>query len=411
MKTTTCRFGEEFDRLTHYLFRYPAKFHPPVASFLIRSFSDRGHTILDPFCGSGTLLVEGAVAGRRTVGVDVDPVATFVARVKSSPLTSNRSSNELRKFLKIIPNLSLVRRNTHWIPDIPNIGHWFEPHVLDQIAALQWHIDNKLTGSQTRQIAKCAFLNCIRGWSNADPVPVSGLEVTKHIREKRKNGFHPDVKRQYIVALTKTLASIETYSARLEAKSLIPTVIQSDASGFLRRTRQTYDSLITSPPYLTAVDYYRRHTLEMFWLDPSLDKDKRLQLKKLYIGQYQVSSSMIERAEATELTARTERLAVRIEDRNEYRARAFRHYFSSMKDIFFAAATRVKRGGRIVIVIGNGRMDGDVIRTGSILAEEIAPVAVLKEIIKYPLRNRYMTYERRNQANIDQEQILVFRNR
>jgi methylase of polypeptide subunit release factors len=411
MKITRRRFREDFHRLTHYLFRYPAKFHPPVAAFLVESFSNREDKILDPFCGSGTILVEGAIASRRVVGVDVDPVAAFVARVKSTPLTSARSRNELRSLLQQLPNAAAARTQEAWVPDIPNINHWFEPHVLCEVSTLRSQIDHFLHDAHARDIAECVFLSCIRGWSNADPVPVSGLEVTRHIKEKRKHGFFPDVRRQYTIALTKTLASIDDYSQRMKSKAFVPVVVNSDAESFLRRTRQTFDCLITSPPYLTAVDYYRRHTLEMFWHDPKMDQANRLKLKRLYLGQYQVSSSMTEQAESIELSRRTERLALKIEDRDEQRARAFRHYFSSMKGLFSAASYRVKKGGSIVVVIGDGRVVGDVVPTGRLLAEEFSAFAELTQVITYPLRNRYMTYKRRNQASIEKDRILVFRNK
>lgn len=113
------------------------------------------------------------------------------------------------------------------MPEIPNIEHWFQPHVLRQISALRWHIDDFLDTKQAREIAECAFLSCIRGWSNADPVPVSGLEVTRHIMEKRKSGFFPDVRRQYVNVLSRTLASIEDYSRQLESKVFVPMLLAS----------------------------------------------------------------------------------------------------------------------------------------------------------------------------------------
>jgi hypothetical protein len=84
MLVRALNFGGSFDRSTHYAFRFPAKFHPPVARYLVDNFSKAGDWVIDPFCGSGTLLVEGVQAGRRMHGVDLDPIAAFISRIKST---------------------------------------------------------------------------------------------------------------------------------------------------------------------------------------------------------------------------------------------------------------------------------------------------------------------------------------
>jgi predicted RNA methylase len=76
-------YETSFENLTHYLFRYPAKFHPPIARSLIERLTEPGQTICDPFMGSGSLAIEAMVAGRNSIGVDVDPLAVAVARAKS----------------------------------------------------------------------------------------------------------------------------------------------------------------------------------------------------------------------------------------------------------------------------------------------------------------------------------------
>jgi DNA modification methylase len=72
-----------FERLTHYIFRYPAKFHPPVVRSLISKYTTDGQIIFDPFVGSGTLLIEAVATGRSAVGLDIDPVAVAISSVKS----------------------------------------------------------------------------------------------------------------------------------------------------------------------------------------------------------------------------------------------------------------------------------------------------------------------------------------
>jgi methylase of polypeptide subunit release factors len=78
------------ERYTHYLFGYPAKFHPPVARALLERHTEPGDCVIDCFCGSGTLLVEAAISGRSAIGSDVDPVAAFVSRVKVKPPNAKR---------------------------------------------------------------------------------------------------------------------------------------------------------------------------------------------------------------------------------------------------------------------------------------------------------------------------------
>ena len=73
---------------THSLYRYPARFGESFVREAIENFSKRDDTVLDPFCGGGTTLVEALAAGRRGLGSDLSSLAMFVARAKSTPLSS-----------------------------------------------------------------------------------------------------------------------------------------------------------------------------------------------------------------------------------------------------------------------------------------------------------------------------------
>jgi hypothetical protein len=72
----------------HGFHSYPARMHPATASRLVRGLSAEGATVLDPFCGSGTVLVEGMIAGRRMIGTDLNPLAVRLAGLKTSPRTA-----------------------------------------------------------------------------------------------------------------------------------------------------------------------------------------------------------------------------------------------------------------------------------------------------------------------------------
>ena len=70
--------------LTHTFYRYPARFSPRFVRQIIRSFTRPGDTVLDPFMGGGTTLVEAATLGRYAVGSDISELATFIAAVKTA---------------------------------------------------------------------------------------------------------------------------------------------------------------------------------------------------------------------------------------------------------------------------------------------------------------------------------------
>jgi hypothetical protein len=73
--------------LTHNLYRYPACFSPVFAREAINSFTDPGETVLDPFMGGGTTLVEARALGRPAIGIDINELAVFLARVKTAVLS------------------------------------------------------------------------------------------------------------------------------------------------------------------------------------------------------------------------------------------------------------------------------------------------------------------------------------
>jgi hypothetical protein len=78
------RDGQLVRGLTHDFYKYPARFSPTFVRAAIETFTKSGQLVLDPHVGGGTTLVEARALGRESVGVDISPLAEFVARVKST---------------------------------------------------------------------------------------------------------------------------------------------------------------------------------------------------------------------------------------------------------------------------------------------------------------------------------------
>ena len=415
-------------RLTHYLFRFPAKFHPPVAHSLVRAYTSPGQTVLDPFCGSGTLLLAAAVEGRHAIGSDVDPVAVFVAEVKAHrfrPSHLRASWSVLRTILETISGSTREydrRRYTDispeeyeaallderlWTPAIPNLLHWFRRYVVVDLARILSHVKRVNVPETHRAFFRLMFSSIIRNASNADPVPVSGLEVTAHMKTLDAAGRLVNPFELFLKATEKGLSAVEAYWKTAPQKSRI-SVIQADATTLSAKLKKQVDAVITSPPYHNAVDYYRRHQLEMFWLGFTETHADRLELLPKYIGRSNVPRHNPILQRQGELGPLATQWHKKIKAVSNRRADAFVHYLVSMKDTFEQLAAVVRTGGAVVFVLGHSEWNGSRLPTSDLFVEMAGDSFDLLNRLWYPVKNRYMTYGRRNGADINREHILVF---
>lgn len=407
----------------HRAFRYPAKFHGPYARALLETVSDAGDRVLDPFCGSGTLILEGQLINRTVDGCDVDPLACFVATAKSQTydlqalrfqwkalseaLDPFRRAKERYAELRFddISELELAELAAEvWVPDIPRINHWFRRYVIEDLARIFAAIEH--VDRSERDFFRLAAASIIRLSSNADPVPVSGLEVTSHMLKRDEQGRLVNPFALLSRAVSRNLAAIDEYEqlptfARSERQ-----VWQADSTSDLEG-RGEYDSLVTSPPYHGAVDYYRRHTLEMYWLGLTQTQEERLEILPRYIGRVRVGHRDLD-SDLELRSSYARELALRMQTVSDARARGFIHYVVGMQKHFAQAAKVVRPGGRAVYMVGNSRWQGEVIDTPRLLKESIGNSFVLQRELTHEVKNRYMSYSRRNNASIDQEHSIVF---
>ncbi len=138
--TGTGAEGDDPDRVhVHGFHTYPARMHPLTAARLVHAVSATGATVLDPFCGSGTVLVEALVAGRRAVGTDLNPIAVMLSRLKTSVMDEGEcaalvaSAREVSAFA----DERRTRRAGATQRYPPEDVALFEPHVLLELDSLR----------------------------------------------------------------------------------------------------------------------------------------------------------------------------------------------------------------------------------------------------------------------------------
>jgi 16S rRNA G966 N2-methylase RsmD len=410
------------------MFRYPAKFHPPVARALVDAYCEPGGLVLDPFCGSGTLLVEAAARDRNSIGVDVDPLAVAVTNAKvhrhhsaklrasarrlSDALAPQRRSvdeYELRMF-EDLSDRAFKRQLASlapWIPEIPNLHHWFRRYVIIDLARIRRTLSELSIPDTHRAFLAVVFASIIRNASNADPVPVSGLEVTKWMRSKEAAGRLVNPFDLLEKALSRSLDAAEEFANSTSA-NVVASAFQSDATTLRLRRRRSIDAVITSPPYHGAVDYYRRHQLEMFWLGLTDSQEQRVALLQHYIGRPHVPPRHPWLSDPLP-TALAKEWETHIREISRERANEFRHYLTAMTSVFRSLAPLLQPAAPAVFVVGHSSWNSAEIPTTQLFTEIAGSEFEFDEVLSYEVKNRYMSYERHNAANIATEYVLVLR--
>ncbi len=164
---------------THSFYRYPARFSPQFARAAIDFFSRPGDTVLDPFMGGGTAAVEALVSGRRFVGCDINSLAAFVTRVKTTPLTKP-DADLLAAWAKNLSSRIDLRS------DHPSHLAWevYQRHVPWWIRkTLEMALDtlDELPKPRQRRFARCTLLRTAQwGLDARQDIPGSGLFLKQH---------------------------------------------------------------------------------------------------------------------------------------------------------------------------------------------------------------------------------------
>src|SRR5260370_736985 len=117
---------------------------PQIANRLIQERSSVGDTVLDPFCGSGTVLTEALILGRNGVGSDINPLAHLIAKVKTTLIEPAELVKSSTRLLQSIEDKFELRRTGEYharTPYFENIGHWFTKRVIEELAIVKEQVD------------------------------------------------------------------------------------------------------------------------------------------------------------------------------------------------------------------------------------------------------------------------------
>jgi SAM-dependent methyltransferase len=261
------------DRLTHGFHSYAARMHWATPARLLEGLSLSQKRVLDPFCGSGTSLIEARVAGCEGLGVDLSPLAVRLSRVKSDPLDADTRAELLLTANTVrVESEELVQARANVRADLPGpeIG-WYEPHVLKEMAGLYSRIQ-ALEQPVLREVLTLVFSSLVVKFSRQRS-DTSTEVVARRVRKGLVSEF-------FERKAGELAERLEALARTVPQTGVLPThVLEGDARALVDYLgRRKVDCIISSPPYGGTYDYVEHHARRLAWLGIST---KRMQAHEL----------------------------------------------------------------------------------------------------------------------------------
>lgn len=363
------------DQWTHGYHRYPAKFLPNVVKKLIENYASQDFIIADLFAGCGTTLVEAKVHGIRSVGTDINPIATLITRVKTTPIEPQQLQDAYNNILSSFDKFKeedYVSIQVH-----ERLNYWFRLREKCMIAYLYQQVNN-IEDIVLREFFLVAISHILKNcswWLQSSTKPQRDLE---------KNIPNPfDSFKQHCIHMMK--GNLQFYN-ELSAKGLINVdciINQADAR-HTAITNNSIDIIITSPPYVTSYEYADIHQLTGYWMDYFSDISS---FRKLFIG-----TSYSGKGEATKSNSVLGNSIVDALLKKDKRiANDVSNYFNDMHAVAQEMYRIVKSNGYACIVIGNTTLRKIHIKSAEVFYDFLREAGFKKEkVIKRNIPNKLM---------------------
>lgn len=342
---------------------FPARMAPDLAIKALGQVPSNG-IVLDPMVGSGTVVRHATDIGLTSIGVDMDPLAVLMSTVWTTPINAEVLDAEYQK-LKAAIIKAPARLELPWIDDDPEtsefIEFWFGPEQREWLRRISFAIWQR---SKSRlSPAQRAALNVLR-------LTLSRIIVTKErgaslARDTSHSRPHKvtaesdyDVLEGFTRAFHRLSSSLSSHPPRGGAR-----IDLGDARQMKSIPNRHVDAVVTSPPYLNAIDYMRGHRLALVWLGYTLSQLRWIRSSS--IGAERGPDT----AESHRLFEQIASTMTQTDAMQPRHKRMIARYAEDAYRLMSEISRVLKPSGKAVLVVGNSCLQGTFINNADAMAQ------------------------------------------
>jgi len=387
----------------HGLHLYPARMIPQIASRLVKENSSKGQTVLDPFCGSGSVLAEAMILGRNAIGIDINPLAIMISKAKAIPIAPDRLNSVIDDVLRKVELNIQLNRESKYKPEVfyfKNINHWFKKQIVNDLSIIRESIKQvEIHDEAIQNLLMVCFSATLLKTSNVafDDNPYfarakNGEALLKH---------SPDAPKAFRENLINYFERMKIFY-ELVPEEVTSRILEHDSRD-LPLEDESVDLVVTSPPYgeeSHTMSYSRFTKLSLLWLGFS-SRDVSTTTSKSLGGKLTVFRN---------LSLSSDELYSRLFQKEKERAKEVFSFFWDYKKCLNEIYRVLEYGGSACIVIGDRSASGIKVSNGEI-TKELAKIAGFSHKATYHRRIPKKVLPRSDYKVdlINEESIIIFK--
>jgi len=396
--------GAKTKPYTHGLHTYPAMFIPQVARRLLLTYSKKGDTVCDIFCGSGTALIESKLLSRNSYGIDLNPLAIFLAKVKTTPINPQLLS---REYIKLLTRIDKIKNKEVERPKFKNLEFWFKDKVIIELAKIKKAI-REVKNKKIQDFFLVAFSETVRKSSNTKNGEY------KLVRIKELEQYNPNVLEIFKQKTEVNIKGMVEFYRDVD-KNVWTKIILGDSSKNNGIKENSIDCIITSPPYgdsRTTVAYGQFSRLSAQWIDIFEDPDNASGVDNKLLGG-RATKELAHSLKSNYLLESLKKIA----NKDEKRAKDVLSFYIGLNDCLKRTYKILKPKKYFCIVIGNRLVKQVRIPTDFIIAELAQKIGFTCEDIfvrnipgkRMPIKNSPTNIAGELEETMTKESIVILR--